>query len=98
MTNKKFILNADDLGLSNNINKGVIDGYNSGVLKSASICANGDAFLTAINEIMPECPDLCVGVHLNIIEGKALTPAEKISLLEDKNGIFNNSYLVINCK
>jgi len=92
MTNKKFILNADDLGLSNNVNKGVIDGYNSGVLKSASLCANGDTFSSVINEILPECPDLCVGVHLNIIEGKSLTSASDIPLLVDKNGNFNNSY------
>lgn len=93
MTNKKFILNADDLGLSNNINKGVIDGYNSGILKSASLCANGDAFGSVINEIMPECTNLCIGVHLNIIEGKALSDTEKINLLVDKNGNFNNSYI-----
>ena len=92
MANKKFILNADDLGLSNNINKGVVDGYNSGVLKSASLCANGNSFASAVNEILPECPNLCVGVHLNIIEGKAITPVEKISMLVDKNGYFNNSY------
>ena len=92
MANKKFILNADDLGLSKNINKGVIDGYNCGVLKSASLCANGEMFDAVINEIMPECPQLCVGVHLNIIEGKALTPADEIPLLVDKNGNFNNSW------
>ena len=92
MSNKKFILNADDLGLSNNIDKGVIDGYNSEIIKSASLCANGETFLSVINEILPECPNLCVGVHLNIIEGKALTPAEKIPMLADKNGNFNNSY------
>lgn len=98
MANKKFILNADDLGLSNNINKGVIDGYNAGVIKSASLCANGEAFLCAINEIMPECPDLCIGVHLNIIEGKALTEPEKIPDLVDKNGNFNNGYIQLMLK
>ena len=98
MSNKKFILNADDLGLSNNINKGVIDGYNSGVLKSASLCANGEAFDAVINEIMPECPDLCIGVHLNIIEGKALSGYSKIPLLVDKNGYFNNSYTQLMAK
>ncbi len=92
MANKNFILNADDLGLSNNINKGILDGYNSGVLKSASLCANGMAFQSVINEIIPECPDLCIGVHLNIIEGKALSNPEEIPLLTDKNGNFNNSY------
>lgn len=98
MTNKKFILNADDFGISNNINKGVIDGYNSGILKSTSICANGEAFSSAVNEILPECPELCVGVHLNIIEGKALTPTEKIFMLVDKDGNFNNSYTQLMAK
>ena len=92
MTNKKFILNADDLGLSNNINKGVIDGYNSGIIKSASLCANGETFSSVVNEIIPEYPDLCIGVHLNIIEGKSLADSDKIPLLVDKNGYFNNSY------
>ena len=98
MVNKKFILNADDLGLSNNINKGVLDGYNSGILKSASFCANGETFSSVINEIIPECPNLCIGVHLNIIEGKSLTSAEKISMLVDKNGYFNNSYTQLMAK
>ena len=92
MANKKFILNADDLGISHNINKGVIDGYNSGIIKSASLCANGESFSSVVNEIMPECTDLCIGVHLNIIEGKALTEHDKIPMLTDKNGVFNNSY------
>ena len=98
MSNKKFILNADDLGLSKNINKGVIDGYNSGVLKSASLCANGDAFDAVINEIMPECPELCIGVHLNIIEGKALSTPEEIPMLVNKDGVFNNSWTQILAK
>ena len=98
MTNKKFILNADDLGISNNINKGVIDGYNSGVLKSASLCANGEAFYAVINEILPECPNLCTGIHLNIIEGKSLTNPDKIPLLTDRNGNFNNSYTQLMAK
>ena len=93
MANKKFILNADDLGLSKNINRGVIDGYNSGVLKSASLCANGEMFEAVINEILPECPNLCTGVHINIIEGKALSNPEKIPMLTDKNGNFNNSWI-----
>ncbi len=93
MSNKKFILNADDFGLSKNINKGVVDGYNSGVLKSASLCANGEAFSAAVNEIMPECPDLCVGVHLNLIEGQALKSFTEIPMLTDVDGNFNNGFV-----
>lgn len=87
---KKFILNADDFGMSDYYNQAVLYGYFFGILKSASLCANGEAFDDAINNIIPKCPNLTVGVHLNIIEGKSLT---KAPLLTDKNNIFNNGYL-----
>ena len=83
MSNKKFILNADDFGMSNAFNKAVLDGYNHGFLTSASICANGNAFEPAVNEIIPECNNLGIGVHLNIIEGKSLSSSE----------YFNQGYL-----
>lgn len=83
MSNKKFILNADDFGMSNDFNKAVVDGYHLGLLKSASICANGEAFDAAVHEILPECNNLSIGVHLNIIEGFSLSSHEK----------FTNSYL-----
>lgn len=87
---KYFILNADDFGMTNEYNKAVLKGYNNGFLTSASLCANGEAFESAINEILPECPNLSIGVHLNIIEGKSLT---KCPLLTDSNGYFNRGYL-----
>lgn len=90
MNKKQFILNADDFGMSHDFNRAVLDGYNYGFLTSASICANGPAFDSAINEILPECQNLGLGVHLNIIEGKSLTHAE---CLTDDNSNFNKGYL-----
>lgn len=90
MSEKKFILNADDFGMSKAFNRAVLDGYNNGFLTSASICANGKAFNAAVNEILPECPNLGIGVHLNIIEGRSLT---KAPLLTNKRGKFNNGFL-----
>lgn len=87
---KKFILNADDFGMSKEHNKAVLDGYNNGFLTSASLCANGNAFSAAVNDILPECPGLGVGIHLNVIEGKSLT---KSKFLTDKNDNFNKGYL-----
>lgn len=93
MSNKKFILNADDFGMSKAFNKAVLDGYNSGFLTSASICANGDAFDSAVNEIIPECTNLGIGVHLNIIEKKSLQDPSTTDLLTDADGTFKNGYL-----
>ena len=92
MTNKKFILNADDFGMSQDYNRAVLVGYEDGFLRSASICANGPSFESAINEILPECQELSLGVHLNIIEGKSLTHCP---LLTDEKGNFNNGYLAM---
>ena len=87
----KFVLNADDLGMSEANNRAVLEGYECGILKSASIVSNGEAFDDAAGRIIKACPDLCIGVHLNITDGKSLLP--DLNTLTDENGIFYNSYL-----
>lgn len=91
MANKKFILNADDFGMSKDINKAVFESYQTGILKSVSIAANGAAFKDALENILPKCPELGVGIHLNIIEGVSL--CADLPSLTDENGHFNNSYI-----
>lgn len=90
MSNKKFILNADDFGMSKAYNTAVLEGYSKGLLKSTSLVANGEAFDEATTRIIPQCEGLGVGVHLNIIEGKALS--EETDRLTDSNKNFNNSF------
>ena len=90
LSDKKFILNADDFGMSAAYNRAVLEGYQEGILKSASLVANGEAFDEAINAIIPQCPDLGVGIHLNIIEGQSL--CEDVSSLVDSKWNFCNSY------
>ena len=93
MINKKFILNADDFGLTQAHNQAVLEGYNNGFLTSASLCANGEAFESAVHDILPDCPNLAA--HLNIMEGKSLTDCP---LLTDDDGYFNvgYGYLILN--
>lgn len=92
MAVKKFILNADDFGMSAAYNKAVFEGYSGDILKSVSLAANGEAYEEAVKNIVPACEGLSIGVHLNIIEGKSLTQAEKLT---DSEGNFNNSYIKI---
>lgn len=93
MSDKKFILNADDFGMSEAFNQAVLEGYSWDILKSASLVANGEAFEQAWQEIIPACPDLGVGIHLNIIEGKSLCTG--LDRLTDKDGNFNNSFSML---
>ncbi len=89
MVRREFILNADDFGLTQAHNQAVLEGYNNGFLTSASLCANGEGYDSAVHNILPDCPGLGIAVHLNIMEGSALT---KCPLLTDKNGNFNITY------
>lgn len=90
---KKCILNADDFGMDTTRNNAVLDGYLRGFLKSTSLTANGGAFEDAVKRVIPACSGLGIGVHLNIIEGKALT--SKLYKLTNESGSFNNSYIQI---
>lgn len=76
--------------MSKSLNRAVLEGYAEGILKSASLAANGEAFDEAVNTVIPQCPGLGIGVHLNIIEGKSL--CTDIDRLIDANGNFCNSY------
>ena len=90
---KNFILNADDFGLSKPINRAVLEGYQAGLLKSASLTANGKYFDEAVNGIIPQCPELGVGIHLNITDGQSL--CSDINSLTNEKGEFNNSIFQI---
>lgn len=90
---KKFILNADNFGMSKAANHAVAEACETDFLKSVSLSPNGDAFDEAVNEILPKCPDLDVGIHLNITQGKSL--CADLNLLTDANRNFCNSYFKI---
>ena len=88
--NRNFILNADDLGMSKTRNKAILDACQKGFLKSTSLCVNGDEFDDAVKNVILRCPELGVGVHLNIIEGRALIQK---SSLTNSIGNFRLSFI-----
>jgi chitin disaccharide deacetylase len=84
---KKLIVSADDFGLTEGINEGIIRCAREGIVTSASIMANTPAFENAVT-MAKQCPGLATGVHLNLVKGKPLLPTEKIRSLVDNKGIF----------
>ena len=90
---KKFILNSDDFGVSSASNRAVEEAYQYNLLKSVSITPNSSAFNDAINIITQKMPDIGVGVHLNLTEGKSL--CSDVNLLTNSDMQFNNSYLTL---
>ncbi len=67
-------MNADDFGLSEGVNKGIRRSFELGIVRSASLMANGPAFDDAVR-IAEELPSLAVGVHLSLVGESALTQA-----------------------
>ena len=62
---------ADDLGLAPAFNEGIHDAYQGGILTGVTLRTNGSAFEDAVFRVIPECPDVSVGIHLNVVEGRS---------------------------
>ena len=83
----RLIVNADDFGLTEAVNKGVVKSFTTGILTSTSIMANGKAFEHAV-KIAHENPDLDIGIHLTLIEEEPVIKRELIQSLVLENGFF----------
>lgn len=80
---KRVIINADDFGLVQGVNEGIIKAHSEGILTSATLMANMPGFDQAV-EMVGANPDLGVGVHLNILRGQPIAPADKVGSLLSK--------------
>ena len=80
-----LIVHADDLGLSEKTNEGILKAYRDGIVTSASIMANGTAFEHAV-EICRENRPLDVGVHLTLVEELPVISREQVSSMVDRQG------------
>jgi hopanoid biosynthesis associated protein HpnK len=86
------IVNADDLGLHESVNKAVIHAHRHGVVTSASIMACGTAFENAVM-LVRTCPSLGIGVHLTLVDERSVAPADKVTTLVNKDGFMPRSYM-----
>jgi predicted glycoside hydrolase/deacetylase ChbG (UPF0249 family) len=75
-----LIVNADDLGWTEGVNRGIAEAHRHGIVTSASLLANGCAIKLALTT-----PGLGVGVHLNLSDGPPVADPEAVtSLVNDK--------------
>jgi len=84
---KKVIINADDFGLCEGVNKAVAMAHTKGVLTSATIMTNTCSSDEAV-KLAKSMPNLGVGIHLNLTEGLLTSKDSQVKCLSNKNGDF----------
>jgi hopanoid biosynthesis associated protein HpnK len=81
------IINADDFGLCEAVNQGVVEAFDHGIVTSASVLPTGEAFDQAAG--LSRCrPGLDLGVHLSLTQAAPVSPPEAVPSLVDEHGRF----------
>ncbi len=65
---RRLIVNADDFGLTSGVNRAIAEGNRNGVVTSATLMANAQAFPEAAN-LAKTLPTLKTGCHVVLIDG-----------------------------
>lgn len=84
---RRLIVTADDFGASPEVNAAIEEAHRDGILTAASLMVAGDAASDAV-ERARRLPQLGVGLHLVLVEGRPLLPPEQIPALVDSTGQF----------
>jgi predicted glycoside hydrolase/deacetylase ChbG (UPF0249 family) len=72
---KRLVVNADDFGFTRDVNAGIVEAYQRGILRATTLMANGAAFEDAAR-LAGENPGLDVGCHLVLVRGRSVARPE----------------------
>ena len=68
---RRLIVNADDFGFSRDVNAGIVEAFERGIVRSTTLMAHGAASDDAIR-LARAHPGLDVGCHLTLVEAPGL--------------------------
>ena len=77
---RRLIINADDLGLTSGVNRGILESHRDGVVTSTTLMACGARFDEAAG-LAAQAPRLSVGCHVVLVDGSPVLSAEQVSSL-----------------
>jgi len=84
-TQKRLIVNADDLGRTAGINAGIFEAHHQGVVTSATLMVNYAA-AAAVPALWRDAPTLGIGLHVALTGGPSALPPAQIPSLVDAGG------------
>src|SRR5580692_5591966 len=77
---RKLVVNADDFGFTRDVNQGIVEAHQRGILTATTLMATGAAFDDAVR-LARENPTLDIGCHL-VLVGEPPFPATVAKLLQ----------------
>lgn len=84
---------ADDYGLFPAASRRIIECINDGYISGISIMPNSPRLDECMKLLSSECKrEVKLTIHLNLVEGKPLSPVEEVPDLVDENGNFDVSF------
>lgn len=83
----RLIVNADDLGYTPGVTRGILQAHREGIVTSATLMANAPDSEGA-GALVRRTADLDVGVHVVFTYGRALTRPDRIRSLVNEHGAF----------
>jgi hopanoid biosynthesis associated protein HpnK len=86
-TSKRLIVTADDFGLAIPVNEAIEQGHRRGVLSTTSLMVAAPATADAVDRAR-RTPTLRVGLHVVLVNGKPALPPERVPLLVNERGEF----------
>ena len=86
------IINADDLGISREVNDAIFRLMEEGAVTSATMLTNGAAVEHAAPQVS-RFPQASFGVHLNLTEFQAVAPTPGLSAILDEAGCFRGNHI-----
>jgi predicted glycoside hydrolase/deacetylase ChbG (UPF0249 family) len=75
---KRLILNADDLGAADSVNRGILEAHRRGILTSASVAVNGEA-ATSVPRLAQDAPGLGLGLRLTFADLERARPEDLVA-------------------
>lgn len=85
---KFLIVNADDLGLSSGVNRGILEAHQQGIVTSTTALVNLPGAAAGIELVQRHAPALGLGLHLNLTFGKPVLPPTEVPSLVGRDGRF----------
>ncbi len=94
---KYLVVSADDFGISEKVNRGIIHAFNEGIVTSTAVMANMPGFKDAMKLIQAN-EALDIGLHVTLTCGKPVSPTGWVrTLINESGGFFPLGEFAMRC-